>query len=98
MEETLETLRNKIDEIDEQIAKLFAERMNAVEKIGIYKKDNALGVNQAEREKLIIKRLTKLIPPEYAGAIEQVYNAIFATSKRYQIGRASCRDRVLIPG
>ena len=91
MEENLETLRNKIDEIDTQIAKLFAERMNAVEKIGIYKKDNALGVNQAEREKSIVKRLTKLIPTEYAGAIEQVYDAIFATSKRYQsmvIGKA----------
>ena len=91
MKETLETLRNRIDEIDTQIAKLFAERMNAVEKIGIYKKDNALGVNQAEREKSIVKRLTKLVPEEYAGAIEQVYDAIFATSKRYQsmvIGKA----------
>ena len=45
MAENLETLRNKIDEIDTQIAKLFAERMDAVEKIGIYKKENALGVN-----------------------------------------------------
>ena len=91
MAENLETLRNKIDEIDTQIAKLFAERMDAVEKIGIYKKENALGVNQSEREKSIIKRLTKLIPPEYAGAIEQVYEAIFATSKRYQsklVGKA----------
>ncbi|MBO4439475.1 MAG: chorismate mutase [Spirochaetaceae bacterium] len=91
MPETLENLRNRIDEIDEQIAKLFAERMDAVEKIGIYKKDNALGVNQAEREKSIVKRLTKLIPAKYASAIEQVYDAIFATSKRYQskvIGKA----------
>ena len=91
MKETLETLRNRIDEIDTQIAKLFAERMDAVEKIGIYKKDNALGVNQAEREKSIVKRLTKLVPEEYAGAIEQVYEAIFSTSKRYQsmvIGKA----------
>lgn len=84
MNETLENLRNRIDEIDSKITKLFAERMETIEKIGLLKKEENLNINQSDREQLIIKRLSKLIPSEYAAPLEDVYKTIFETSKRYQ--------------
>jgi len=84
MENKLESLRNKIDEIDSQITLLFAERMDTVKKIAILKKNETLKVNQPDREELILAKLSKLIPSEYISDLEELYKSIFETSKRCQ--------------
>lgn len=56
----LEQLRNVIDELDEELIYKFASRMNVVEKIGEYKKQNNVTILQLERWEQILKNRTLL--------------------------------------
>lgn len=54
----LETLRNQIDSIDQQMLELLAQRMNVVEEIGKYKSKNKVTILQLRRwEKIVATRL-----------------------------------------
>ncbi|MCQ2579399.1 MAG: chorismate mutase [Treponemataceae bacterium] len=89
MEENLETLRNQIDEIDNQITKLLAKRMQVVEQVGIFKKTHKIEVNQQNREEAIIARLSELMPKRFIPILRQIYEKIFETSKQYQAANNS---------
>lgn len=52
----LETLRNKIDEIDEKMVELFLKRMMLVKEVALFKKNNQLNVVDTKREKEIISK------------------------------------------
>lgn len=54
-ENQLDELRNRIDKIDEEILIALSKRMDIVEKIGEYKRDNNVTILQIERWKNIIK-------------------------------------------
>lgn len=56
----LEQLRTIIDEIDEELINKFASRMNVIEKIGEYKKQNDVTILQLERWEQILKNRTML--------------------------------------
>ena len=54
----LETLRNRIDSIDQQMIELLAQRMNVVEEIGKYKSQNQVTILQLRRwEKIVTTRI-----------------------------------------
>ncbi len=57
--EKLKPLRERIDEIDEAILKLLAERLELAEKIGEIKKEYGLEIHVPEREREILERLLK---------------------------------------
>ena len=50
MTNQLETLRQEIDSIDEQIFKLFKRRIMVAKQIGTYKKEHRLSVLDSSRE------------------------------------------------
>lgn len=50
MTNQLETLRQEIDSIDEQIFKLFNRRIMVAKQIGTYKKEHRLSVLDSSRE------------------------------------------------
>ncbi len=52
----LKLLRERINEIDEQMAALFKERMETVSKVAEYKKEKGLPVSDSSREKAILDR------------------------------------------
>lgn len=54
-EEELRSFRNDINRIDEEMKKLFAERMEACKKIGLYKKERGLPVYDEKREKEVVR-------------------------------------------
>lgn len=54
----LDKLRNQIDSIDQQYLELLAQRMEIVEKIGSYKKENNVAIFQLDRwEEIIATRI-----------------------------------------
>ena len=55
----LETLRSKIDRIDDSIVELLAQRMNISEEIGVYKKQNKVTILQVQRWQEILERTLK---------------------------------------
>lgn len=57
----LEAARQKIDEVDAAMAKLFCDRMHAVESVAVYKQKNGLPVVDASREEAVVsKNLARL--------------------------------------
>lgn len=57
----LEQARKKINEIDEKMAKLFEERMEASKEVALYKKENALPIVDKMREKELILKNSKYV-------------------------------------
>jgi chorismate mutase len=55
MKKQLDDFRKQIDEIDEQIVNLLAKRMQVVEKVGKYKKENNLPPLDKKRWQEVIK-------------------------------------------
>lgn len=53
--------RERIREIDAEMARLFCRRMQAVEEIAAYKKQQGMPVLDAQRERELIERNTALI-------------------------------------
>lgn len=51
-------IRNKIDVIDDQIANLYGERMKLVQEVSNAKKQTGKAVNDPDREKKILMRVT----------------------------------------
>lgn len=59
--DSLDKARKKINEVDEQMAKLFTERMLAAREVAEYKKKHGLKIFDAAREAEVIKRNSAFI-------------------------------------
>jgi chorismate mutase len=82
----LEELREKIDSIDHDLLSILAARLEAIEEIGFYKKENDVHVFQLKRWNEIM-----LTRPEWASKlgldpelIEEIYKLIHADSLKVQ--------------
>jgi len=81
----LEEARQKINEIDKQIAALFEERMGCVGAVAEYKKERGLPIFDGSRENFVIQKNTELIKndvfkPYYMDFLKDMMNV----SKQYQ--------------
>ena len=76
--------RKKIDEIDEQLIKLFTERMNTAASIAEYKKQNTKPVFDPAREREIINKMTSETTPELESYAKTLYLTLFDLSRSYQ--------------
>lgn len=83
---TLEYLRQEINNIDDQIIKLFDQRMDLCKKVGVFKKSNNIEITHSNREDEIINRLsTKLDNNNLTkDDIRKLYEIIFKISKSKQ--------------
>ncbi len=81
----INSAREKICEIDKQMAELFCERMKAAETVAAYKKENGLPILDAKREEFLIVKNSKYITDE---AIRPFYVDFLKSnmdiSKKYQ--------------
>lgn len=77
-------LREKIDSIDKEIAKLFNERMKLIDEIIIYKTNNSLPIFSKSRENEIKENNSKFISENYTNYYLDVLDSILKNSKKYQ--------------
>ncbi len=92
MDQNLEALRGKIDEIDEKIVELFKTRMELSGEIANCKKAGNLPVLAAGRERALLNRVGQQAGEELADYTQSVYRTILSASRSYQngkIGKAS---------
>lgn len=80
----LTELRKEINGIDDQIAKLFAARMDTVLKVSQHKRENGTAVLDRGREREIINRVTDIVGPDYEGYAKILYTTLFDLSRSYQ--------------
>lgn len=78
-------LRNKIDEIDCEMAKLFEQRMDVVKEILEYKLNHKLPIYDSVREHEVIKRNVGYIQDEQLRVFYHDYlEMLMELSKAYQ--------------
>lgn len=81
----LQEERNKIDEIDKQIVKLFEERMETASKIAKVKKENNMEIFDSSRENLVIEKVKSYLEnKELEKYLENFYLDLMSVSKDYQ--------------
>lgn len=59
MADDLETLRSRIDEVDQALVTLLAERVRLVLQVGEYKRERALPAHDAAREEVVLRTLAE---------------------------------------
>lgn len=80
----IEKLRQEIDKIDDQIAKLYSDRMDVALEIGKVKMQDKKAVSVPEREKQIINRVTSLVDDDKKVFLKQIFEQMFFQSKALQ--------------
>lgn len=77
-------LREKIDNIDDQLVNLFTQRMEITRDIAAYKKENNLPIYVPARERQKLQEAAKLAGPDMDDYTPVLYSMIFELSRSYQ--------------
>lgn len=80
-------LREKIDEIDNELVRLFAARMDVAAQIADYKKENNLPIFVPSREREKLSDVAKKAGPDMANYTRVLYSMLFELSRSYQSKR-----------
>ena len=92
----LQQCRDRIDQIDREITRLFEERMNVVIDVANYKKENNLPIFHKDREDEVIKKnVGYLENKEYAKSTKNLFESLMEISREFQsekIEKAEAED------
>lgn len=80
----IEESRNRIDEIDKDIVRLFKERMETAANVAEYKREKGLPVHDPARERQLLGKIAELSGKEYSDYGKVLYSTILSLSKSYQ--------------
>lgn len=84
----LTQLRQQIDEIDDQLVKLFGQRMDVAAQIADYKKEKNLPIYQPSRERAKLQDVAKKAEPDMENYTRVLYSMLFELSRSYQSKRS----------
>ncbi len=79
--------RDKINEIDEQMIRLFERRMEVAAEIALYKKERGLPVLDAARERQKLSDVSDKLPEDLQDYGMSLYSLLMDLSKTYQHSR-----------
>ena len=85
----LDELRNQIDEIDNDLVKLFTARMQLAAQVADYKKSQNLPIYVPARERAILQDVAAKAGPEMANYTRVLYSMLFELSRSYQRKRTT---------
>lgn len=80
----LKDLREEINKIDDELVKLFCQRMNLSLEIAKFKMQNQLTVLDKERERRLLEKVSDASPKELETYTRSLYTTIFNLSRSYQ--------------
>lgn len=80
----LKDLRSQINSIDDEIVRLFCQRMDVAAAVAAYKKENMLPIFVPARELEILSDVALKSGPEFADYTQILYSTIFELSRSYQ--------------
>ena len=79
----LNELRNEINQIDDEILRLFLRRMELAAQVGTYKRAHDLPILQPQREQEILDSVSRKAG-ELGGYARELFVTLMALSKQYQ--------------
>lgn len=84
----LSEYRDRIDEIDRELVRLFNERMHISEGVAAYKKERGLPVLDLSRERSKLAAIAKLSEPEFRSYTDVLFSQILELSR-------ACQENIL---
>ena len=84
----LNELRNEINQIDDELLKLFLRRMDVSAQVADYKKSNGLPIYQPQREREILKKVADQAGPDMGGYARVLFSMLMELSKSSQHKRS----------
>ena len=94
VEKELGWCRESINDIDDTLVELFIQRMEIAGKIGNLKKEAGLPVLNVKREEQVKERIKERAPEAMRSYVSELYDTIFALSKRYQETQTNSNGQV----
>lgn len=85
----LAQLRQEIDKIDDEMVRLFGQRMEISAQISDYKKEHNLPIFQPNRERAKLQDVAQKAGPEMANYTRVLYSMLFELSRSYQSKRSA---------
>ena len=83
----LKELRNEIDAIDDQLVKLFCQRMEVASKVADYKREHHLPILVPSREREILADVAQKAGEKMGNYARVLYSMLFELSRGYQSKR-----------
>ena len=80
----IQELRSQIDKIDDELVRLFGQRMDVAAQIADYKKENNLPILVPAREREKLQDVAEKAGPEMANYTRVLYSMLFEPSRSYQ--------------
>lgn len=80
----LSDIRKEIDSIDDQLVKLFCQRMSLSAQVADYKKEHDMPIYVPAREREILQSVADKAGPEMAEYAKTLYGILFELSRNYQ--------------
>lgn len=84
MNDTMESIRNDINAIDDELVKLFVKRMEASEKMAEVKRGNGKPVQDPERERSILSKVAQAVGPELENEARVFFTTLMSMSRGRQ--------------
>lgn len=85
---TLEELREQMDEVDDQIAKLYWERMHLCDEIGAYKVRSGVKVLDRQREREKLQHVTGQMEDEFCKkGVRELFEQLMSMGRKLQYQR-----------
>ena len=84
MSDTLESVRNEINKIDDELVKLFAARMDAAERMAEVKRGMSVPVQDPARERSILSKMAKAVGPDLENEARLFFTTLMSMSRSRQ--------------
>ena len=85
----LTDLRQEIDKLDDELVRIFGQRMEVAAQISDYKKEHNLPILQPARERSKLQDVAEKAGPEMANYTRVLYSMLFELSRSYQSKRSA---------
>jgi len=80
----IQELRTKIDAVDEQLVKLYIERMNLAGEVAEYKKANNMKIFDSKRERQLLDKVTTQAGEEHEDSTRILFSMLMELSRSHQ--------------
>ncbi len=81
----IQELRGKIDRVDDELVRLYGERMELAREIGRYKREKGLPVLDTERERNLLNRVGEKAGAENENGVRALFGFLMAQSRTNQM-------------